>query len=389
MREMAASPARPQGAVVGGVSEDPSSARPRVGLVAPLPPQVGGVPSVAQWLLVHEGEIGCRYEPFDLWRPAVGDSGGRVTVGTLVLQARNLARLLRWLPGAPRLAHYCVALNPTGLARDLAFLAVLRVAGRTSIAHVHGGSQLEQARRSRTYRGALRVLQRLSSAIVVIAPSLEDRLSEQGVRARVIMNAVPPAVRVTHRRSHGEAGLTALFVGSWGRDKGLPELLTAVAGARGHGADVTLRVVGRPRFRRDQLPIHRQIARLALDDAVSFAGVRIGAALSSEYAAADVLCLPSRAEGVPMVVLEAIAHALPVVASRTGGIEDIVVDGVSGVLVEVGDTSALEQALVTLASRPSRRRRIGVVGRDRVRRQADGGRIAAEWRRVYAEVGAA
>src|SRR5439155_12341312 len=44
----------------------------RVGLVAPLPPQIGGAATVAAWLLEHEAEIGCRYETFDLWRPADG-----------------------------------------------------------------------------------------------------------------------------------------------------------------------------------------------------------------------------------------------------------------------------------------------------------------------------
>jgi hypothetical protein len=42
---------------------------PRIGLVAPLPPQIGGVASFAEWLLAHESDTGCRYEAFDLWRP--------------------------------------------------------------------------------------------------------------------------------------------------------------------------------------------------------------------------------------------------------------------------------------------------------------------------------
>ena len=72
-----------------------------VGLVAPLPPQVGGVAGFAEWLLAREQEIGCRFDAFDLWRPATGEVGGRMSLDAVGIQARLLPRFLRWSRKAP------------------------------------------------------------------------------------------------------------------------------------------------------------------------------------------------------------------------------------------------------------------------------------------------
>ena len=100
-----------------------------VGLVAPLPPQVGGVAGFAEWLLAHEGEIGCRFDAFDLWRPETGEVGGRMSLDAVGIQARVLPRFLRWARKAPRLVHYSVSHTATGLARDLLFLPSSRPGG--------------------------------------------------------------------------------------------------------------------------------------------------------------------------------------------------------------------------------------------------------------------
>jgi glycosyltransferase involved in cell wall biosynthesis len=357
-----------------------------VGLIAPFPPQIGGVPSVAAWLLSHQDEIGCSYVTFDLRRPSAGDAGGRLTATTLVLQARNLVRLLAWLRRAPRLVHYCVAMNPTGLARDLFFLSLVRATGRDAISHLHGGSQLCHARTSSVYRMALRWLRRVSGEIVAGAPRLAEQLREHGVSARVISNPVRVEPSVTGSRDRQNAATSALFVGRWGHDKGLPELLTAVAAARADGTDVRLRVVGSARFASDEEPIRKRISALRLHDVVTFVGVLDAGELGAEYASADMLCLPSRAEGVPMVVLEAMAYALPVVATRIGGTPDVVADGVTGVLVDVGSVAALQRAIETLASDRDTRERMGRAGRERVLGLADPSRIADEWRRMYSSM---
>ncbi len=87
--------------------------------------------------------------------------------------------------------------------------------------------------------------------------------------------------------------------------------------------------------------------------------------LRERLAALDVLVQPSRADNLPLAVLEAMAAGLPVVGTRVGGIPELVVDGETGVLVEPEDPPALAEALDSLAASPELRRELGRAGRAR------------------------
>ncbi len=79
-------------------------------------------------------------------------------------------------------------------------------------------------------------------------------------------------------------------------------------------------------------------------------------------AASDVVCLSSSVEAAPLVLVEAMAAGRPVLATRVGGVADLVGDGVNGMLVPPGDESAYASALVSLARDPERARRLGADG---------------------------
>src|SRR5213082_2301932 len=84
------------------------------------------------------------------------------------------------------------------------------------------------------------------------------------------------------------------------------------------------------------------------------------------YGAIDVLLLPSANEGTPVSVIEALAAERPAVATRVGGVPDVVRDGIDGFLVDVGDAEAIADRLAELARDPQRRARMGAEGRARV-----------------------
>ena len=110
--------------------------------------------------------------------------------------------------------------------------------------------------------------------------------------------------------------------------------------------------------------VRRQVADLGLQDAVWLPGARsdIKALLHSF----SLFALPSLAEGTPVSLLEAMASGLPVVASRVGGIPEVVTDGEQGLLVPVGDADALALALARYAREPELGRRHGLAGRTRI-----------------------
>jgi glycosyltransferase involved in cell wall biosynthesis len=110
------------------------------------------------------------------------------------------------------------------------------------------------------------------------------------------------------------------------------------------------------------------------------------------YAAFDVLLLPSANEGTPVSAIEALAAGKPVVATRVGGVPDVIRDGVDGHLVEAGDIDGLTDRLADLAADPEGARRMGAAGRERVLERYSVDRLIddvdALYRRLLADAGA-
>lgn len=123
---------------------------------------------------------------------------------------------------------------------------------------------------------------------------------------------------------------------------------------------VRLRIVGDG----PELPRLRRLASsLRIGARVTFLGRVTDRALAEEYARADCFALPSEQEAYGIAAVEAMAAGLPVVAARAGATPEVVDDGVTGLLIEPGDVTALTDALTRVLSNPSLRRRMGRAGR--------------------------
>jgi glycosyltransferase involved in cell wall biosynthesis len=103
----------------------------------------------------------------------------------------------------------------------------------------------------------------------------------------------------------------------------------------------------------------------------------------SHLDALDVLVLSSRAENLPVAILEAMAHALPVIATRVGGVPELVADGVTGLLVEPEDSAALARAIGVLADQPERAALLGRNGALRAAREFDAAVLAPRMVALY------
>lgn len=181
---------------------------------------------------------------------------------------------------------------------------------------------------------------RLADRIVVVAAS-QRTLFHGSVPVRHIPNAVtaPHVVSISERTRVPRSSPTIVYVGRLSPEKGVDLLVHAMHRLRQWRPDARLRIAGDGPTR----PIiEALIADLALVDAIEWCGhVADPAPL---YAAADVLCLPSRSEGMPNVVLEAIAAGLPVVATDVGDVA-LLVTAPLGRVVAPGDPLALASAL--------------------------------------------
>ena len=153
-----------------------------------------------------------------------------------------------------------------------------------------------------------------------------------------------------------------LFVGAVGEAKGVDVLLRAIRDLRHQGRDVRLRLIGRTHDGGAWL--RQYVNSLGLQKAVAHHDHMAWDAVIYEYDKSDIFVLPSRGEGVPHVIMEAMSRGLPVVASDVGGIPWIVQHGESGLLVRPGSSAELTQALVTLLDDVELRKRLVLGGLD-------------------------
>jgi colanic acid/amylovoran biosynthesis glycosyltransferase len=202
---------------------------------------------------------------------------------------------------------------------------------------------------------------------------------EQWPKLRLVRCGVDPALFGEVPRNGDGGRLRVLTVGRLVAGKGYSLLLEALAdvGARGH--DVALDVVGEGPAG-DALC--ERAAALGLDGRVRWLGAVGQDEIRRHYAEADAFCLPSFAEGVPVVLMEAMAMALPVVATRIAGIPELIDDGESGLLVAPARSDELADALARLAGSPELRAQLGRAGR----RAVTDGYDADRWARALAEL---
>jgi colanic acid/amylovoran biosynthesis glycosyltransferase len=162
--------------------------------------------------------------------------------------------------------------------------------------------------------------------------------------------------------------LRVLSVGRLVADKGQLLLVQAVAALRARGVDVTLTLVGDGP---DRGALTDAVRRLGIGESVLLAGAVDQGRLPELYLSSDVFCMPSFAEGLPVVLMEAMAHGLPVVATRIAGVSELVQDGVNGAVVAAGRVDLIVDALARLAADPELRARWGAAGRHGVRDDHD------------------
>jgi glycosyltransferase involved in cell wall biosynthesis len=182
-------------------------------------------------------------------------------------------------------------------------------------------------------------------------------------------------------RDGSRAAPEILTVGRVVPVKGQALLIEALADLAARGVQATLTIVGDG----PQLEDLRALAdRLGVADEVSFEGAVAQDAVRAYYERADVFALPSFAEGLPVVLIEAMATGLPVVASRITGIPELVEDGVSGRLVVPGRRDQLTDSLAAIVGEThDRRRAMGRAGRDRVAAEFDVDGTAAALRALF------
>lgn len=183
-------------------------------------------------------------------------------------------------------------------------------------------------------------------------------------RMRVVHMTVDAHTYHPPSRPRAHVGpLRLLFVGRLVPQKGPSVLLDAIDLLRRQGVDVHARIVGAGPLADD---LALQVQRRDLGGRVELTGPLGQDRLPQLYREADLFVLPSFAEGLPVVLMEAMATGLPVVTTQIAGVNELVTDGTHGRIVAAGRADLLAAAIAGLASDPAKRERMGEAAREAV-----------------------
>jgi glycosyltransferase involved in cell wall biosynthesis len=232
---------------------------------------------------------------------------------------------------------------------------------------IHGPGQLHGERESRIAAKVADaafvacVSDHLRSQLMLVAdPAHWDSL-------HLVRTGVDPASFRPNR--NGDASKRLLTVARLVPGKGLDVLIDALARLKRRGVAVEAEIVGDGP---DRERLAARVQKLGLDGHVRLLGPASQERVREHYAGATLFCLPSFSEGVPVVLMEAMAMELPVVATRITGIPELVDEGASGFLVPPGRPDLLADSLErALRAAPAERQAMGAAGRARVEAEFD------------------
>jgi glycosyltransferase involved in cell wall biosynthesis len=311
-------------------------------IACPWTPVGGGMFKVADYLIQSQASDTAAHAA--QLRPLDTRGGGHATASLWVLLT-SLAKLVRGrLEGRLAGVHVNMA-ERLSLLRKSVIVVMCRALGVPVVLHLHA-AQLHHFYRA--LPAPLRALTRwvfsLPASVIVLGTSARRFVTEElhvpGERVEIVINGVP-APNVRRRKPGRDSTQRILFLGNLSERKGISDLLHALA---------------RPRFVRSRLeviiagggdvPTYQAKARaLGVDDLMRFEGWCDQGKVADLLADSDVLVLPSYDEGLPLVILEALAHGVAVVCTPVGEIPSVLTHGVNAYFVPPGDVQGLATGL--------------------------------------------
>jgi len=309
---------------------------------------------------------------------------GQASLGNLTLHRRdrrNLAAAARALQ--PDIVH--------GHGTDVRAAASLDT-GLPGVVTVHGilykevllGRGPRALLRRRVMADLERKVLRQARDIVVIARYVEDAVAHL-TRARFHRLANPVDRRYFDLPTSDD-GRTILSVATVQPRKGQHVLVEAFARIRAAFPDARLRLLGKVVFADYGERVRRAIADHGLQDAVTLEGFQPDAVLERAFCECAAFTLGSVEESSPVSIAEAMTLGKPVVATRVGGVPDLVSHGMTGYVVDHGDVAATAEAFARILGDDAHRRQLGQAGRERAHRDFHPEAIARKTRELYARI---
>jgi len=344
--------------------------RPRVLMTGPMAPAVGGMATVIEQLLAGPlarhctvvrrpaNPLQCTGAPRRrLWRSA------RRHLGQIIDLTRDLRR------NAIDVVHIHTCSGFT-FYRNLVDAAVARCCGVPVALHIHG-AQFDQfcARAGRLGRWFIRRGLTAADCVVVLSDRWATVLRPYAPEAGFVVvpnGVVVPESAGDQHRAIPSGRCRFVFLAAVCRRKGIDVLLEAARQLRDRDTDFRLTIAGPEEQPGEARQLADEIDRRRLRGVVDYVGTVTGPDRDALLQDCDCLVLPSRAEGLPLTLLEAGARGRAVVAAAVGAVPEVITGPELGLLVSPADSFELSQAMETLARDQSAREALGKALRRRI-----------------------
>jgi glycosyltransferase involved in cell wall biosynthesis len=248
-----------------------------------------------------------------------------------------------------------------------------KIANVSVIVHAHSQDPLSTNSLIKAYQRIMRwwTSKVCCNAVISVSEQIKDELIAEGFYERkfhVVYNGTPLTYQqiepksIRHNLNIPDDVFVIVHVGRLCKGKGQHILLQAASIWRQYNKKIIYLIIGEDSEQNGAYLQHLKdiAAELKVNDIVKFLGQRLD--VPQILAAADLLVLPSFSEGLPLVILEAMAVGKPVIATSVGGVSEIVIHEETGLLVPVGDASALAEAIFEMVQNPDSASEMGRKG---------------------------
>ncbi len=338
-------------------------------LIGPEPPPATGMELATRALAAELGRAGVPLKRIDTADPAdeLGNRS-RLTSHNIWLALRHVGAAARWSASrSVGVVYVPIAQNFPALFRDLAFVAMARLARKRVVLHLHGGAFAAYYRSlPRPLRLILRGILGGADLGLVLSDALRPELAciLPAERIAVVPNGIDLPLPIPRRSGSHE--IEVLFLSVLYRWKGVLVFIEAFALAHARSPSLRATVAGQWPSEKERLEAVGLAERLRVVHRLTFPGFVEGDQKQAVFSNADIFCFASLVpEGHPLVIIEAMASALPVVAPAWPGVSATVLDEETGLLVHAPTAELLAERLVRLAEHPDERDRLGQAGRRR------------------------